>query len=243
MENENIVTLQFKLTRDKALLLLAFFFLCWNPGPLGSETLQLTTYYPAPYGGYVSLLTTGQTLLARDAGNVLVGMTTESAPATQKLDVNGSIRASGETTGTLASGSGQFRAIAGSYGAMIRNDGADTYIPLMTRAGDQYGSWNALRPLRVNNATGDVFLANSQASFEHATGSLNGLCRLQNYAVGARQPCNANEYVMTWYGNGTSTCGMLFKGGAMENPANWSQQVCVGADRAGTMLCCRIRNF
>ena len=66
MDSENIVTLQLQLTRRKAWLLLTAFFLCWHPGFLGSETLTLTTYYPAPFGGYVSLLTTGRTLLARD---------------------------------------------------------------------------------------------------------------------------------------------------------------------------------
>ena len=40
-----------------------------------SETLNITTYYPAPYGGYVSLLTTNNTYLARDGGNVGIGTT------------------------------------------------------------------------------------------------------------------------------------------------------------------------
>lgn len=66
--------------RKHALALLSAFFLCWHPGFIGSETLQLTTFYPAPYGGYVSLLTTGgtnavpaNTILARDAGRLGIG--------------------------------------------------------------------------------------------------------------------------------------------------------------------------
>ncbi|MEK7721109.1 MAG: hypothetical protein AAB359_01825, partial [Elusimicrobiota bacterium] len=51
----------------------------------GSETLTLTTYYPAPYGGYVSLLTTGQTVLARDSGSVGIGVANPSG----KLQVSG----------------------------------------------------------------------------------------------------------------------------------------------------------
>lgn len=38
-----------------------------------SETVQLTTYYPAPYGAYASMLTTSNTFLARDNGNVAIG--------------------------------------------------------------------------------------------------------------------------------------------------------------------------
>jgi hypothetical protein len=34
----------------------------------------------------------------------------------------------------------------------------DTYL-LLTKTGDQYGNWNDLRPLRINNATGNVYLS------------------------------------------------------------------------------------
>lgn len=56
----------------------------------------------------------------------------------------------------LGSGSyGQFRAISGNYGFMIRNDGASTYM-LLTNSGEQYGTWNNLRPFTMDNSTGDV---------------------------------------------------------------------------------------
>jgi hypothetical protein len=100
-------------------------------------------------------------------GNVGIGTTTPG----YILDVNGVIRANNEIISILG-GSGQFRAISGNYGAFIRNDGADTYIPLLTASGDQYGSWNSLRPLRVNNASGDVYLANSAIVAQHSTGYL-----------------------------------------------------------------------
>ncbi|MCX7641274.1 MAG: hypothetical protein N2Z20_01400 [Elusimicrobiales bacterium] len=38
-----------------------------------SETLQLTTYYPAPYGAYVSILTTQNSWLATTTGGVSIG--------------------------------------------------------------------------------------------------------------------------------------------------------------------------
>ena len=99
--------------------------------------------------------------------NIGIGTT---AP-TYKLDVvGGNIRASGEIISTMNSGSGQFRAIGGNYGAFIRNDGTSTYLPLITASGDQYGTWNALRPLRINNATGDVYLANGTSIFRHSDG-------------------------------------------------------------------------
>lgn len=242
MENENIVTIQFKFTRDKALILMALFFLCWHPRPLNSETLTLTTYYPAPYGGYASLLTTGRTLLARDGGSVGVGV---AAPG-QKLDVSGNIRANGETIGTMASGFGQFRAIAGNYGSFIRNDGSDTYMPLITDAGNQYGIWNGLRPLRVNNVSGDVWMANAQVVFRHGTGAVEGLCRVVGYTFGGVTNCNANERIFGWYGDGTvHMWGWVPYVGAWvgqdQSNVTSGNIVGFGQDWSGNMQCCKIR--
>ncbi|HGL5807797.1 TPA: tail fiber domain-containing protein [Enterobacter hormaechei] len=54
---------------------------------------------------------------------------------------------------------GQFRAVHGNYGFFIRNDGRTTYF-LLTASGDAYGSWNALRPMYINNVSGAVTMGN-----------------------------------------------------------------------------------
>ncbi|EKO1141684.1 tail fiber protein [Shigella sonnei] len=51
------------------------------------------------------------------------------------------------------------RAVYGNYGFFIRNDGGTTYF-LLTASGDKYGSWNTLRPLFINNASGAVSMGN-----------------------------------------------------------------------------------
>lgn len=86
-----------------------------------------------------------------NSGNVGIGTTNP----TSKLDVNGNIKASGELIGTLGSGYGQFRAVSGNYGFIIRNEGGSTYF-LLTPSGSQYGIWNNLRPLTINNTSGNV---------------------------------------------------------------------------------------
>ena len=58
----------------------------------------------------------------------------------------------------LYNSNAQFRAVYGNYGAMLRNDGSNFWI-LMTNSGDQYGSYNSLRPFRVNCADGTTYMA------------------------------------------------------------------------------------
>ncbi len=53
---------------------------------LGSESVTLTTYYPAPSGVYTKMITTGDTHLARDGGRVGIGT---AALGTAKLTING----------------------------------------------------------------------------------------------------------------------------------------------------------
>jgi len=86
-----------------------------------------------------------------NSGNVGIGTTTPGA----KLDINGNTIARGELQSTMGSGLAQLRMVAGNYGAMFRNDGDNTYF-LLTNSSDQYGSWNGLRPLYINNSTGNV---------------------------------------------------------------------------------------
>ncbi|GAB1012075.1 hypothetical protein KU15F67_22580 [Escherichia coli] len=66
------------------------------------------------------------------------------------------VRARGEITSLSANG---LRVAYGNYGFFIRNDGGTTYF-LLTASGDKFGSWNALRPMYINNASGAVTMGN-----------------------------------------------------------------------------------
>ncbi|HBP7571267.1 TPA: prophage tail fiber N-terminal domain-containing protein [Escherichia coli] len=70
------------------------------------------------------------------------------------------------------------RMIAGDYGVIWRNDGANTYL-LMTDKGDQYGGWNGLRPFAVNNATGEVTINTPLNSPKGIKGNSDTATKLQ----------------------------------------------------------------
>jgi len=55
---------------------------------LSSESVTLTTYYPAPSGVYTQMIATGNTYLARDAGAVGVGTPTPDALAGSKFTID-----------------------------------------------------------------------------------------------------------------------------------------------------------
>jgi len=66
------------------------------------------------------------------------------------LNSTGVINAAGEIQSTA---SNAFRMVQGNFGSFFRNDGTSTYL-LLTNSGDQYGTFNALRPLTINNSSG-----------------------------------------------------------------------------------------
>src|SRR5437016_1241369 len=89
--------LDFRINPSRVRWLAVLFLLSAMAPELNSESVSLTTYYPSPSGIYAQMITTQQTMLARDGGNVAVGTTN----VLSKLNVNGSISA-GTYTGTAS---------------------------------------------------------------------------------------------------------------------------------------------
>ena len=57
-------------------------------------------------------------------------------------------------------GVGNFRATAGEFGTILRQDGTNFYL-LNTNKSDPNGGWNGLRPFYINNSSGDVGMAHN----------------------------------------------------------------------------------
>ena len=70
--------------------------------------------------------------------------------------LTGGLTAAGEIVSKSGNG---FRIVQGNYGFFIRNDGSNTYF-MLTNSGDSLGTWNSLRPLTMNDASGGVTIGN-----------------------------------------------------------------------------------
>lgn len=96
-----------------------------------------------------------QHMTLSSAGNFGIGTETPAF----KLDVAGEIKSSSANA---------FRLWQPTISSFFRNDNSDTYF-LLTNSGDPNGTWNSLRPLRINNTTGNVFIGTSLAVTNNAT--------------------------------------------------------------------------
>lgn len=79
------------MSRRYLLAALTLMFMVVGVGDLASESVTLTTYYPAPSGVYTQMITTGQTWLARDGGGVSVGTTNTPSSGTGMAVMGGSL--------------------------------------------------------------------------------------------------------------------------------------------------------
>jgi hypothetical protein len=113
---------------------------------------SLLRYSTDQYGDHGFFSDTTELMRIKSSGNVGIGSTSPSA----KLDVAGNIKTSGELISTSANA---LRMVYGQYGTFFRNDGTNTWF-LITNQNDQYGNFNSLRPLTINNATGRVTVGN-----------------------------------------------------------------------------------
>lgn len=115
------------------------------------------------------------------AGNIMFNINGTVLPinvnASGSLNANGvatfgsSVTATGEI---ISKSSNAFRAINGNYGFFIRNAGNDTYF-MLTAAGDQSGGYNGLRPLSINNQSGQVTIGESLIIAKGVTINSGGL--------------------------------------------------------------------
>ncbi len=226
-------------------------------GIIDSETLTITTYYPAPYGGYVRMLTTDATILARDGGNVGIGTGAPSEKlhlATGNMlisngnaTLNNGVLAVNAPNGSVASFNDGTGACCAGYYTVSINEGrgqrptlqfhdagqAEGQIILQPDIG---GGQRGFRFQSVQTTMGGRFTGNL-----YVEGTILGMCSLIYYGTGGGTGCPAGTTVMGYFGDGnTRIFGYLNNGGDITLPGSW-RPFRSGQEWAGWMYCCRIQ--
>ncbi|MBF7958301.1 phage tail protein [Rahnella victoriana] len=99
-------------------------------------------------------------------------------PLAGSNDIKGVLRNSAEFQSTYAN---SYRIVQGNYGSFWRQDGSSLYL-MLTNAGNQYGSYNDLRPIRINVATGDVSFGTGISVYSDGVFSCAGTITPGNYS-------------------------------------------------------------
>lgn len=165
----------------------------------GGATLQvngtLSTTGTITVGSNTSLSTTtltiGGTAVCNASGCTAAASSGSYIQNQDSVTQTGDFKIDGVGTagGLVANGNGGngVRIVGGNYGSIFRQDGSNWYF-LLTASGDQYGTWNTLRPLAINNTTGLVTMQNGltiTGGNLNVTGTIGGVTTLTAQTVNA----------------------------------------------------------
>jgi hypothetical protein len=117
---------------------------------------------------------------AVNTGSIVIGSWSTDSRGL-RMDASGVWYSPHEIRAGIGNGNAQFRLRASTRSALLQNDGANTYI-LLTDTPD--GTWNALRPLKILNASGNVELGNAAMTINHGGGVLIGNPAGGNLGIG-----------------------------------------------------------
>jgi hypothetical protein len=127
-------------------------------------------------------------------GNETVGGTLTVSGA---ANVTGNVTSSGEFRSTTAN---NYRSVTGNYGVFMRNDGTLGYL-MQTASGDQYGSYNSLRPFFWALSTGAVTIDGTGAGVTIGSRpTFAGKVPWDNGNLPRPVSCSSNSLTVAWTG-------------------------------------------
>lgn len=121
-----------------------------------SPIMQIRGMNAGTWGSWYTLYSTNNKPTPAEIGAAAASHSHSYIPLSGSTGVTGTLRSNSEIQTTSQNA---FRAVSGNYGFFIRNDGLYTWF-MLTNSGDQYGNWNSLRPISINNSTGLVTFGN-----------------------------------------------------------------------------------
>ncbi len=174
---------------------------------LASESVTLTTYYPAPSGVYTQMITTSNTFLARDGGNVSI----QTTQAGSRLNVNGNASIGNGYTATAAPANGML--VQGSVG--IGNNAPKSMLDVT--GGVSIGTYGG-----VTAAPANSLIVSGNIGAGIATPGSAGAASSNWFATGNLNDGRNTADGITWYSPAPTSYGIYRTAGAWSAP-NYTQ--------------------
>ncbi|HAM36518.1 MAG TPA: hypothetical protein DEB40_14515 [Elusimicrobia bacterium] len=198
---------------------------------LGSESLSLSTYYPAPSGVYTQMITTNNAFLARNGGNVLVGTSVlpGGLSATGNVVVNGGVVVN--QMGTTWGGWNEAVRLSNGANSAITYPSGGMFFGMHANRNFYWANTSAGTYPMILSATGDLTIS----------GVLHAGCHSVAFGNTGTTSCGANEaaIAVNYTSNFLSMAGMEAASGSMNLP--YTQINYINFPTGGSMLCCKIQ--
>lgn len=211
-----------------------------STGVVSTEQLQLTTYYPSPYGVYNTMRSRNDAHLATAGGRVGVG--TNAPSANGRMQVNGNAIVEwlsvGHTNaptaridlqnGDLVWANGRSR-LQGDQGGSLELGGSGSGPSGAPYIDFHYNGTAADYSARISNLNNGIHIAG--ASGNEINGYIGNACRMVSFSFGTTSSCPANWTVSAYATSG----GIMYN-----SPGGVTMQA---MPINGQMLCCKLQPF
>lgn len=198
MKNTEEMIVKIRISARYILAAIALALIVWRPAVLESASMTMTSYYPAPYGGYNQLLTTGTTLLG-DSASSKVNMVRNGGTACVGSSSSG-VTHGVDCTGNAKKGS------LGVYGDLKVGFPHSTSVP--TQDSTFSGELDVAGVARLGRYKGQVIVGENFSGDAYST---------RSYGLRSNVPVSTNKWIYVGPGGNNETYNSPVQLGRSDN--------------------------
>lgn len=210
MKNTEEMIVKIRISARYMLAAIALALIVWRPAVIESSSMTMTSYYPAPYGGYNQLLATGQAYLG-DSSSFSSVVKDDSASSVAvymarnggKICVGSSNSGAGKCPGTGTGARGDLHVYGDSYFGYPK-EGHDSSVYTSTFTG-------------VVSMAGEVHLSHFKGKVLVGSGFSGNPYTDTYYGMVSNIPIGTNKWIYVGQGGGTNTYTNPIQKGSSDN--------------------------